>query len=216
MLRTAFRGASSIITLVAAVLTINGAAIAASDNKKPLSVSVSTKTATQQPSGKVKASAAMAKVPLAFETNSGQVDSRVQYLSRGAGYTLFLTRDEAVLSLTNLKGQPDVLRVKLTGGCSTDEQRGQMHAMIRLRKLAHAFRQAWRIRRVEAQLHRRGHLVDVLAARAGRADEILMQVIRMDDRVVGDDDCVVGTHAAVMARRMKKEKARSKPGLQWC
>ena len=52
---------------------------------------------------------------MAFEANNGQVDSRVQFLSRGAGYTLFLTRDEAVLSLTNQNGQPDVLRVKLTG-----------------------------------------------------------------------------------------------------
>ena len=39
------------------------------------------------------------KLPLAFENNEGQTDSRVKFLSRGAGYTLFLTADEAVLSL---------------------------------------------------------------------------------------------------------------------
>jgi Beta-propeller repeat len=40
------------------------------------------------------------KLPLTFEANAGQTDSRVRYLSRGAGYTLFLTSDnEAVLSL---------------------------------------------------------------------------------------------------------------------
>jgi hypothetical protein len=37
--------------------------------------------------------------PLAFEENRGQTDSRVRFLSRGDGYGLFLTLDEAVLSL---------------------------------------------------------------------------------------------------------------------
>ncbi len=39
------------------------------------------------------------KLPLAFEANQGQTDPRVNFLSRGAGYSLFLTPDEAVLSL---------------------------------------------------------------------------------------------------------------------
>ncbi len=39
------------------------------------------------------------QIPLSFEANRGQVDSRVKYLSRGAGYNLFFARDEAVLSL---------------------------------------------------------------------------------------------------------------------
>ena len=38
-------------------------------------------------------------LPLSFEVNNGQVDSSVKYLSRGSGYTLFLTSTEAVLSL---------------------------------------------------------------------------------------------------------------------
>lgn len=38
-------------------------------------------------------------LPPSFEENRGQTDSRVQFLSRGAGYTLFLTTDDAVLSL---------------------------------------------------------------------------------------------------------------------
>jgi hypothetical protein len=38
-------------------------------------------------------------MPLSFEANAGQTDSRVKFLSRGAGYTLFLTGDEAVLAL---------------------------------------------------------------------------------------------------------------------
>src|SRR5207302_9655016 len=39
------------------------------------------------------------KIPLSFEANQGQTDPRVKFLSRGSGYTLFLTSDEAVLAL---------------------------------------------------------------------------------------------------------------------
>lgn len=39
-------------------------------------------------------------LPLSFEANRGQVDSRVKYVARGAGYGLFLTPGEAVLSLS--------------------------------------------------------------------------------------------------------------------
>ncbi len=39
------------------------------------------------------------KLPLSFERNQGQTDRAVQFLSRGAGYTLFLTNNEAVLAL---------------------------------------------------------------------------------------------------------------------
>jgi hypothetical protein len=75
------------------------------------------------------------KVPLSFEANHGQTDPRVQFFSRGQGYGLFLTPNEAVLELEKLpagakkvtlgKGgksaaQPapetSVLRMKLVGG----------------------------------------------------------------------------------------------------
>src|SRR5438445_315295 len=39
------------------------------------------------------------KLPLVFEANRGQTDSRVKFLSRGNGYTLFLTATETVLAL---------------------------------------------------------------------------------------------------------------------
>ena len=41
------------------------------------------------------------KLPLSFEANHGQTDSRVNFLSRGSGYTLFLSPTEAVLALSN-------------------------------------------------------------------------------------------------------------------
>ncbi len=42
---------------------------------------------------------AYGKLPLSFEANHGQTDSQVRFLSRGRGYTLFLTGNEAVLAL---------------------------------------------------------------------------------------------------------------------
>ena len=41
---------------------------------------------------------AYGQIPLSFEANHGQTDSQVKYFSRGKGYTLFLTSNEAVLS----------------------------------------------------------------------------------------------------------------------
>jgi hypothetical protein len=40
-----------------------------------------------------------ARLPLSFETNRGQADKRVRFISRGSGYSLFLTDSAAVLAL---------------------------------------------------------------------------------------------------------------------
>ena len=42
---------------------------------------------------------AYGKLPLSFEANQGQSDAQVKFLSRGNGYSLFLTPTEAVLTL---------------------------------------------------------------------------------------------------------------------
>src|SRR5438132_7693991 len=42
---------------------------------------------------------AYGKLPLSFEANQGQTDPQVKFLSRGNGYSLFLTPTEAVLVL---------------------------------------------------------------------------------------------------------------------
>ena len=51
------------------------------------------------------------KLPLSFETNEGQTDPQVKFLSRGPGYTLFLTPDGVVLSLR----QPPPARLDRSG-----------------------------------------------------------------------------------------------------
>src|SRR5256712_13013514 len=59
-----------------------------------------TRTSTEIPQAtKPQVLAAYGKLPLSFEANDGQADPQVKFLSRGSGYTLFLTSTEAVLVL---------------------------------------------------------------------------------------------------------------------
>ena len=54
------------------------------------------------------------KLPLQFEANAGQVDPHVRFLSRNGNSTLFLSPDEAVLSLHN-RDTAAVLRMRFDG-----------------------------------------------------------------------------------------------------
>src|SRR5579864_3123074 len=77
------------------------------------------------------------KLPLSFEANGGQTDAQVKFLSRGRGYSLFLTGNEAVVTLrkaisqapreekllphashesqTHIAGETTALRMQLAG-----------------------------------------------------------------------------------------------------
>ncbi|MBI4482587.1 MAG: SBBP repeat-containing protein [Acidobacteria bacterium] len=60
------------------------------------------------------------KLPLSFEANQGQAGDEVKFLSRGSGYTLFLSSNDAVLSLNTSpdNGKHDrstLLRVRFVG-----------------------------------------------------------------------------------------------------
>ncbi len=48
------------------------------------------------------------RIALSFEANLGQTDHRVRFMSRGPGYTLFLTGTEAVLSLRKPERSPAI------------------------------------------------------------------------------------------------------------
>ena len=78
-------------------------------------------------------------LPLSFEANEGQVDRAVKFLSRGAGYDLFLTGDEAVLLLRKPRAaekdprrsasdlpvrEGSVLRLKMLGANARAEVQG--------------------------------------------------------------------------------------------
>ena len=67
-----------------------------------------------EPAVRARAVESYGKLPLSFEINQGQTDSRVKFLSRGSGYSLFLTGDEAVLSLrkSNSNGKRQMAKGK--------------------------------------------------------------------------------------------------------
>ena len=49
------------------------------------------------------------KLPMHFEANQGQADAQVKFLSRGRGYTLFLTSTEAVMVLATTQTDSDMV-----------------------------------------------------------------------------------------------------------
>lgn len=54
---------------------------------------------TSHPTDRKRLASVLSSLPSSFEPNRGQSDPSVKFLSRGPGYALFLTPDEAVLSL---------------------------------------------------------------------------------------------------------------------
>jgi len=91
-------------------------------------------------SGKEPAAVLYSRLPLMFEANQGQSDAAVKFLARGAGYGLFLTRNEAVLALRNNRGsassEASIVRMKLTSAnpnadvLGTDELPGKSNYFI--------------------------------------------------------------------------------------
>lgn len=71
---------------------------------------------------------AYGKLPLRFERNDGQTDCEVEYLSRGRGSTLFLTRTEAVLALRGRDARDAkraVLRLRMLGANAAPHVAGE-------------------------------------------------------------------------------------------
>jgi len=66
---------------------------------KKANLSTGAELAKPDPSTQLRILENYGKLPLAFEENRGQVDPRVKFVSHSAGYSLFLTSDEAVLSV---------------------------------------------------------------------------------------------------------------------
>jgi hypothetical protein len=77
-----------------------------------------------------------AKLPMSFEANLGQSNSSVQFISRGNGYRLFLTADEAVLVLSKAKAPSTAIRMRLEGAnerpivSGEDELPGKVNYLI--------------------------------------------------------------------------------------
>ena len=84
------------------------------DRSCPSSLPIAAPLAQPDAATQARASAAYGQLPLSFEANQGQTDATVNFLSRGSGYTLFLTPGEAVLSLGAGQGN-DVVRMRIVG-----------------------------------------------------------------------------------------------------
>ncbi len=78
----------------------------------------------------------LGNLPLSFEANHGQTDGRVKFVSRGNGYTLFLTADQAVLEMHAQSGKRKaqgntaeaagaVVKMKLVGANQNPEMLGE-------------------------------------------------------------------------------------------
>jgi hypothetical protein len=63
-----------------------------------------------------KTSESYGKLPLAFEANHGQIDSQVKFVTRTNAYSLFLTGDEAVLSLRGEKARGEKVKTDQANG----------------------------------------------------------------------------------------------------
>jgi len=72
------------------------------------------------PAAKAQINASYGRLPLSFEPNRGQADRAVDFVARGAGYTVYLSRGSAVLTLTK-----SVLRLTLVGADPSPEATGQ-------------------------------------------------------------------------------------------
>jgi len=90
---------------------------------------------------------AYGNLPLSFEPNLGQSADQVKFLSRGKGYTLFLTPSEAVFSLrssSEKKTAASVLRMKLVGADENAELKGQQGLQGKVNYLIGNDRRQWR------------------------------------------------------------------------
>src|ERR1039458_2140359 len=96
-------------------LCLTTAFLLSQSNPVPLTASVALPISASQADPKAQARIldSYGKLPLAFEANRGQTDARVKFLSRMGGYTLLLTEDEAVLTLSGKK--TDTHKAKIAG-----------------------------------------------------------------------------------------------------
>lgn len=111
--------AAVFLLLAVACLALQGAKQAP---RSPLSRTVNSQPATPE------VLAAYGKLPMTFEKNQGQSDPSIKFLAHGQGYALFLTDNEAILSLKGRKQQnaarTSVLRVSMAGSSPSPEVEG--------------------------------------------------------------------------------------------
>jgi hypothetical protein len=81
-------------------------------------------------------------LPLQFEANQGQTDDRVKFLSRGSGYLVFLTSEEAVLAVRPPTGKVDGSAARKPGLARGDRKSNSQPSTVVRMKLVGANRSA--------------------------------------------------------------------------
>jgi hypothetical protein len=99
MCKSTLRRIASLIALTVLLLFTLPASEAPSQHNKIGAKTSPMTLAQSDASARARLSAAYGQLPLSFEANRGQTDSGVKFLSRGKGYSLFLTSNEAALAL---------------------------------------------------------------------------------------------------------------------
>jgi uncharacterized repeat protein (TIGR01451 family) len=115
--------ATALLASSTVVLSFSAGVPAAAQVAVPLSTGALSAPTTPAPAG-LKVASQSFSLPLFFEPNQGQTDPQVKFLSRGSGYGLFLTSDEAVLELHRSSKQQQatvnsVIRMRLDGASSS-------------------------------------------------------------------------------------------------
>ncbi|MGA2459125.1 MAG: SBBP repeat-containing protein [Terriglobales bacterium] len=133
-MKAAFLAAAVLVT--AGIVFYLGTAVHAAKTSGPRSADV--RSAEQSSAAHKALASTPLSLPLFFEQNQGQTAPQVKFLTRGAGYGLFLTADEAVLELQTsaintehsaLSSQPSsssssVIRMRLEGANSSPRVSG--------------------------------------------------------------------------------------------
>jgi Bacterial Ig-like domain (group 3)/Beta-propeller repeat/Abnormal spindle-like microcephaly-assoc'd, ASPM-SPD-2-Hydin len=83
----------------AALATSNAKRVAPAQITQHSATAPKLPTAAQSAAVPTNAAQRISQLPLSFEANAGQTDSTVKFLSRGRGYSLYLTGTEAVIAL---------------------------------------------------------------------------------------------------------------------
>ncbi|HUS10580.1 MAG TPA: SBBP repeat-containing protein, partial [Pyrinomonadaceae bacterium] len=100
---------------------------------------VSASPAVREPDQRtqVRAKEAYGNLPLSFEINQGQTDSQAKFMSRGAGYNLFLTANESVMVLS----KPAARKASRGPNTAPEKEQTTRTAVVRM-KLVDANQQA--------------------------------------------------------------------------
>ena len=115
-------------------------------------------------STKAKIAERFSELPLSFEINKGQTDQAVKFVSHGPRYDLFLTANEAVLSLRKPQAKTEhsvegsVLRLKLLGANAAPRVEGKEELPGKVNYFIGNDRDQWR-RNIST--YRKVHYTDV-------------------------------------------------------